>query len=255
MMMTRCFRPRLVHTLATLVTVPILVSLGFWQLHRAAEKRALEANYAARSRDEVIRLDGTLRVDASALRFYNVVAAGRYDTAHQILVANQAHNGRLDYEVYTPLRQSGGQVRILVDRGWIPKPGQSVTLPPVPAPQGQISVHGRVDVPQHNIFAFKEPPITSGQWPRLWQTLDLKRYGAATPFPVQPFVIRLAPDEPGGFLRQWPKLDLQPERSTSYAVQWFAMALTVVVIYLAVNFKRIAPTENPEGKSTGDGND
>jgi surfeit locus 1 family protein len=254
-MTIRRFRPRLVPTVATVITVPILVSLGFWQLHRAAEKRAIEANYAARSQDEALRLDATLKVDAKALRFYNVTAVGSYDPAYEILVGNRVRNGRIGFEVYTPLHQSGGQTRVLVDRGWIPANGRPGDLPEVTVPRGRITVHGRADVPQHNIFAFKEPPVTSGHWPRLWQTLDLKRYGAAAPFPVQPYVIRLAPDAPGGFLRQWPRPNLRPERSTSYAVQWFAMAFTVVVIFLVVNFKRDADNTNPGDKSTGDGNE
>lgn len=254
-MTARRFSPGLVPTLATLVTVPILVWLGFWQLHRAAEKRAIEARYAARSHDEEIRLDGRLRTDAPSLRYYNVSVTGYYDAAHQIFVGNHVHDGRLGYEVYTPLRQNGGQVRVLVDRGWLPRPAATGKLPKAPAPTGEITVHGRADVPYHNIFAFKAPPIARGSWPPKWQTLDLKRFASAIGYPLQPFVIRLAPNQPNGYLRHWPAPDLQPERSTGYAIQWFAMAVTVVIIYLVVNFRRAARarSDGDDQPAKGDG--
>ena len=43
----RTFRPSLVPTIATLVVCPLLASLGFWQLDRAAEKRERAVAFAA----------------------------------------------------------------------------------------------------------------------------------------------------------------------------------------------------------------
>ena len=42
------FRPGVIPTVVVALLLPLLVSLGFWQLSRGAEKTALLASYAER---------------------------------------------------------------------------------------------------------------------------------------------------------------------------------------------------------------
>ena len=44
------FRPRLIPTLVTMVLLPLLISLGIWQLNRTAEKRAILAEQEQKKR-------------------------------------------------------------------------------------------------------------------------------------------------------------------------------------------------------------
>ena len=53
------FRPGVKMTVAVVLLVPLTITLGFWQLHRAAEKRAIEAARLATY--------GTLPMDESHL--------------------------------------------------------------------------------------------------------------------------------------------------------------------------------------------
>jgi surfeit locus 1 family protein len=50
--------------------------------------------------------------------------------------------------------------------------------------------------------------------------------------------VYLDADEPDGFLRDWRPQLLSPEKHLGYAMQWFAMALALVVIYVVVNLRR-----------------
>jgi surfeit locus 1 family protein len=112
------FRPGLWPSLVTLLLLAVLMSLGFWQLDRAEQKRALLAGYSTDRDSTVIQLEPGL----GSYRDFNyklASAAGRYDAPRQFLLDNRTHNGRVGYHVLTPfmLRDSGAAV--LVNRGWI----------------------------------------------------------------------------------------------------------------------------------------
>ena len=69
--------------------IPLTVRLGFWQIDRAAEKRAIE--------DARLASFGALPVGeerlADAPPFARVRLDGRYDGAHQFLVDNHTRHG------------------------------------------------------------------------------------------------------------------------------------------------------------------
>ena len=52
-------------------------------------------------------------------------------------------------------------------------------------------------------------------------------------------VLLLDKDQPGGFVREWNPVVVGPERHVGYAVQWFALAAALVILYVWVNLNRI----------------
>jgi surfeit locus 1 family protein len=53
-------------------------------------------------------------------------------------------------------------------------------------------------------------------------------------------VVLLDANEPDGYLRQWSPPGLPPLRHLAYAVQWFGLALTLLVIWFVTNLRRAA---------------
>jgi cytochrome oxidase assembly protein ShyY1 len=51
-------------------------------------------------------------------------------------------------------------------------------------------------------------------------------------------LLLLDPGEPDGFVRHWSAPGFPPMRHIAYAVQWFALALTLLVIYVVTNLRR-----------------
>jgi cytochrome oxidase assembly protein ShyY1 len=51
-------------------------------------------------------------------------------------------------------------------------------------------------------------------------------------------LILLDPEEPDGFVRNWTAPGFPPMRHVGYAVQWFGLALALLVIYIVTNFHR-----------------
>jgi surfeit locus 1 family protein len=63
--------------------------------------------------------------------------------------------------------------------------------------------------------------------------------------PVESRIVLLDPVMPDGYERAWrPSLGFGPERNLGYAVQWFAFALVVLVIYVALNLERAGPASS-----------
>lgn len=245
------FRPSLIPTLALLLLVPILAALGFWQLDRAEQKRAIQQEYDRRSQDAHAQIGGRIQ-QAEDLRFYRVIAQGTYEPQYQVLIDNRVHHGRAGYHVITPLRIVGSDVRVLVNRGWIPLGRTRDELPRFDTPEGVQKVTGVATVPRAKVFTLAETAPITGQWELLWQHVDMRRYADAVPFSVQPVVILLDPDNPsGGFVREWARLDAGIAVHQGYAVQWFALAAALIVIYIVVNLRRSDDNSNrPEHAKT-----
>src|SRR5687768_11903535 len=105
-------------TLLTAALLPLLLSLGFWQLRREQEKLELQQQYSARQNEAPIALDRLRAQDD--LQYRQVEFSGRYDNAHSFLLDNRIHEGRPGYELITPV-VSDMNVVVLVNRGWLPQ--------------------------------------------------------------------------------------------------------------------------------------
>src|SRR5699024_802012 len=79
------FRPSLWPTCIVVLLLPFLLSLGFWQLDRAGQKREWLASLEAAAEREAIDLNVAVPDDVDALHRH-VLAQGRYDSAHQLLL-------------------------------------------------------------------------------------------------------------------------------------------------------------------------
>lgn len=227
-------------TIATLLLLPALISLGQWQAHKAEKKQALQETYDQREQGLSLQI-GDHPLNPEAVRYSKVVARGRYEPAYQILLDNQVHDEMAGYHVLTPLHIEGGNRRVLVNRGWVPVGRDRNVLPETGAPQGVVEVSGYAVVPSGKFFELEKPKDLRSGWQTVWQNLDLKRYAAAVPFPLQPVVIRLDPASvAGGYVREWPRPDARIEVHRGYALQWYGMAVVLVVFYLVTSFGKTA---------------
>lgn len=237
----RRFRPRLLPTLAAALLVPMFISFGQWQWNKASVKGDLQALLDARSAEPPVQIPGTL-VEAPSLRYRRVLARGVYEPERQILIDNRIYREQAGYHVLTPLHIEGSEMRVLVNRGWIPAPAEHRQIPDVATPSGMVEVTGMAIVPGNRFFTLGADALKdSARWQRVWQNLDLPGYSKAVGFPLQQVVIQLAPESTaGGFAREWPRPDERLEKHLSYALQWWGFAAATVAIWIAVNFRRKA---------------
>ena len=225
--------------LLALAGMVFFVALGRWQWHRAAEKRALVAAFAAGS--DATEALGT-RATAALPRYRDVAVRGRYDAAHQFLLDNSSRGPAPGYEVLTPFELEDGRW-LLVNRGWLPLvDGARARLPAVAfEPGGPRELHGRLDdLPVSGIAAGRQPPASTGPWPRLTSFPRSAELAAALGHALEPRQLLLAADQGDGYRREWQGAGsgFGPERHVAYAVQWWGLALLALVLYVLMNLRK-----------------
>lgn len=221
-------------TAGFLFFLSILLTLGFWQLQRETEKKELLAKYAARQQQSPISLTA-LQEEVNDIQFQSIQLVGSYDNRRQFLLDNRYYQRRLGYYVLTPFKPVSGTRWVLINRGWIPRGTRREELPQLPPIQGIQHVEGIVYQPPQKVFKLGRNIENPDQWPQRAQQRDMASFSRALGKDVYPFIVRLNADQPHGFVRDWPIVTLPPERHRAYAIQWFALALVLSVIYCAVN--------------------
>jgi surfeit locus 1 family protein len=211
------------------VLVPLTLGLGFWQLDRAAQKRAIEesrlASYGTLPAGEEQLMD--------AAPFGRVELEGRYDATRQFLLDNQIRRGVPGYVVVTPFDTVGGQ-RVLVSRGWIAAPTARAELPDARAPDSQERIVGSRWTPHDTTI--DKTPWGSG-WPKRIEQFDGARMREAARA-SQSIDFRIEEGQPGSLEPIIVGEEMSPLRHTGYAVQWFAMAFALSVAFVVLGIRR-----------------
>jgi surfeit locus 1 family protein len=222
--------------------------LGRWQWHRAAEKRALEAAFAAGALLPPTELGE--RSTADLPRYAALRVHGHYDWRHQFLLDNMGHSGSAGYQVLTPLLLEDGRV-LLVNRGWLPLPDgrrdrlpEIAPLPYIGPPLADTGELGRIDLlPVAAISMGHAAPDTGPAWPKRTSFPPTAELATALARPVEPRQLLLAAGEPQGYLRDWQPAggSIGPARHMAYALQWWAFAALTLFLYLFLNIERRTP--------------
>jgi len=242
----RLFAPPVWGVVLAALGLAAFVALGSWQLGRAGEKQALRDAFTA---------GGEQTVDATGLRFdgldryQRVRLRGSYDAARQILLDNMpSASGRPGYRVLTPLDRADGRGWVLVDRGWVPLGATREALPVVAVDTREREVSGILDVlPIPGLRVGPAAAPDDASWPRVLLFPTEADVESALDADVEPRIILLDAGQPNGFERQWrPSLGFGPERHLGYAVQWFAFALVTVVLFIALNLRRVGADQEPD---------
>ena len=219
----------LLAVLVVIAAAGACVRLGFWQLGRLAEKRAVNG----RIRESIARppepFVPTLDLRA-AFEGRRVWASGVYDESRHILLAGRAHGAAPGVHVVTPLQLPGGKA-VLVDRGWLPAEDAALARPqdfPEPGPRVVIGLLESIadDTGGPPWRPHTEAGVT------LWSVrrLDLDSLRALLPYPVVPYLIAQLPDTGLAALplREPPTIAGE-SMHLGYAIQWFSIAVILAI--------------------------
>ena len=127
---------------------------------------------------------------------------------------------------------------ILVNRGWLPAGQFRDELPDISVTEKLVTVHGVLVRPRRDIFMISDKNRESDQWPLRLQWLDREEIARLAGLNLYPFAILMDADGANGYTREWGTVDLDPDKNTSYAMQWFSFAVVLVLIYIFVNLKK-----------------
>jgi len=217
---------------------PLLMVLGFWQLDRADEKQTIVAAFRANQQAAPAGL-ATLLAGGN-LQYRPAWLTGILDPSRQIVLDNRVKNGRPGYEVLESMRIDGlevdGQAQmILVNRGWVPASLDRSQLPQIESVVGEVQLRGFL---YHNLrggYRLDDGIKVVGQWPSRVGWISVERAEELFGQSFYGYQLRLDSDSIGALETDWVTVAVQPEKHMGYAVQWFVMALVLLIMTLIAN--------------------
>jgi len=216
---------------AFLIVAAICGRLGVWQVERLKARRAANnVSLEARASPAVTLEAGNL--DTSVINRH-VVATGRYDHDHDIVLRGREYRGVPGVELVSPLRLQLGDTVVLVNRGFVPSPDAVTADPTSVREPGTVRVEG-IALP---FSPSGGAPLQRGD--RItWARLEKPSIAARLPYPVAPFYILQTPDSSLPRIPRRldpPALDDGPH--LSYAIQWFSFAI-IALVFAGIVVKR-----------------
>lgn len=235
--------------LLALLVASGFASLGHWQLTRMHEKQAMLARMQT-ALDEA-HPQPLLLASVTAQKSDYDWAAGRGDVSDTTLwLDNQQRNGRVGVRMYCLLFPDDGVQVLLLDAGWWPLDGRR-DLPKARCAAGRAQmVRGMLATPPSEGLVHGEALAQRDQGRWLMARMDLAAIVSALQLKaaIAPRVLRLDPmhhDGDTGVMLASGERDLEilantmtPERHLGYAVQWFGLAVCVLVVAAVMTFKK-----------------
>ncbi len=207
------FLPKIWSIILTSAFVYLFIELGYWQ--------------------STVTLPGS-PVKLDDFQYRQVEIRGEYLPAETILLDNKTHQGLAGYHVITPIKIANSSMHVLINRGWIATGNDRAVLPELPDVQGEVVVNGVVVSPEQKMLKLSNQ-TTAGI---VWENLSLQRYQEATGLKLQPILVLQNNTLDDGLVRQWDRPDSGAAKNLGYAVQWFSLAATAIIIFLVLNVKR-----------------
>ncbi len=227
--------------LATALLVPLFIGLGFWQRDRAEEKAELAAAWELRQQQAPVPLETLQDRPVAELAYRPVRLQGEFVPEVQFLLDNRIVQGRYGNEVLAVLQLAGSDLQVLVNRGWVSADPGRQSLPDAPSPTGQVTLDGHLYVPPGDPYLLADQVLESG-WPKRIQAVQMPvlatalaadiSAGESGSTPLFPYVVRIDAEQPGALTVDWRVINVSPAKHLGYSVQWFAMALALMLAFL-----------------------
>ncbi|WP_374567901.1 SURF1 family protein [Ideonella sp.] len=242
-------RPRWLILLAALALMALTARLGWWQLDRAAQKRALQAAIEAQA--DAPALPATAlpadEAEAERQRYRRITLQGQWLPQYTVYLENRQMQGRPGFFVLTPLKLPAGDA-VLVQRGWLPRDMLDRTrIAPYRTAEGEVQLEGRIVTWPSRLTALGAE--ASGA---IRQNLDFADEAARVNTALRPFAIAEL-DQPGnakdGLLRDWPMPAVDVHKHYGYAAQWFAFCALTAGLYVwfqLIRPRRRQPAAGPD---------
>lgn len=227
------FKPKLWVLIVVICFTIIFVELGKWQLSRADERNTRQERLDQLSKEPIVQLPGSL-IKLEDFQYRQVEVSGRYLPENTIYLDNKTYKGHAGYHVITPLLIAQSELLVAVNRGWTPTGNDRSVLPTIETPEDKITIQGIASSPEIRTFALAEQEADS----IVWNSFDSERFRQLTGYDLQPIMILQQSNTDDGLIRDWIRPDSGASKNIGYAVQWFSLAATTIIIFLILNVKR-----------------
>lgn len=227
------FKPKLWALVVTICLTLVFIELGKWQLSRADERNARQAQLDQLSKEPVVNIPGS-PIKLEDFQYRQVEATGRYRPEFTIFLDNKTYKGRAGYHVITPLQITNSDWHVIINRGWVPTGYDRSILPEIPTRLDETIATGIVVSPELRVLELSDQ-VDNGV---VWDNFNLERFRQMTKINLQPMMVLQKDHVEDGLIRDWERPDSGASKNIGYAIQWFSLAVTTIIIFLVLNVKR-----------------
>ena len=213
-------------SLTFLLLLLLVLSLGVWQIDRGYNKKELENTFLERQSQPVKEIKYNAFLESDLYR--NVVLEGKY-LEKIFFLDNKIHNGKPGLKVFSPFETTNNNL-VLVSRGWIELEDRS-KLPLINTTKNVLKIQG-VLRPESQDFVLENEEMNNRNNPILLQTVNLSELSNFLGKPLSPYILELSELSESAFVKTWQPINLSSFRHFGYAVQWFGLAVVLIVGYV-----------------------
>lgn len=186
------FSPRV--SVIGLLLIAGMVRASYWQWERHLAKQDYIARMGARLAEEptpLLSLIGDGSPTAEDLAYRRVTVTGTYDFEREMVLRNRRLEEESGVYVLTPLRLTGTDRIIIVNRGFLPLQYQNDRARFRATPEVTLLTLVKEPLTQR-LFAPSDPPTGPGlPWVDAWLRVDLAKMQAQLPYKVEPFYLEI----------------------------------------------------------------
>ncbi len=230
------FRFRWIPFIAAVIVAAIGFSLGQWQTRRASEKLAIEARQQARESQAPTDLGRAMQTPEE-VEFRRVKVRGEFVPEWTVYLDNRPYKGAAGFHVMTPMKIANSDLHVLVARGWVKRDvTDRAKLPPISTPTGMVEIEGIARRSAGHVLQLGNTEMLT---PRaIVQNVDAADFEKAAGMKMHSFVLEQVGDLKDGLVRDWPRPSTGVEKHQGYAFQWYALAVTALLFFVATGFRR-----------------
>ena len=229
----RKFKPGKAMTFFVVFFFPVLLVLGAWQVNRGIEKQEIwEVHNFQKSQPVIDELDA-LGMNNSEAIYRSVFLEGRFGE-ETYLLDNRTYRQEAGYEVFTIFR-TAEKNSYLVNRGWVSK--NKIDFKNETKESKRTSIEG-IYSPFRRFGLDLSEAVVSSSWPKVVQELDFDIASFDLGLDLKRAVIQLSAASEHAYEPIWQPAEFSPSRHFGYAVQWFGLALVLIISFMYFGFKK-----------------
>ena len=242
--LVRLFQSKLIASVLFLCLLILLIKLGFWQLNRGYEKQQLEQQLQLRQTMPALTLQQFLNNDKVEELLGRQLSITVNPTSQPLIVLdNQVYQKQVGYLVFQLVSIAPDLPNLLIELGFTPANPDRSRLPQVIPLQQQKHLHGKLyhrlsNPVSHQLYPELSSPIRIQNLniPQLSEQLQQ----AILPVVLQPeivsFDIKQRP-----LSKPWNPIPMPANKHFGYAMQWFSMAIALLIIGLILLRRHLTP--------------
>ena len=231
----RLFQSKLIASVLFFSLFILLIKLGFWQLNRGYEKQQLEQQLQQTQTLPALNQEQFINTSDFKSRLGRQVSLSVAPTSQPLLILdNQVHQGQVGYLVFQLMEISSNSPWLLVELGFTPADLDRTQLPNIQPLTHQQVLKGRLyhrlsNPVSHQLLAEVGSPtrIQNLNFSQLSQRVEHAVY----PIVLQPEMISFDQQQ-RPLAKPWNPLPMPANKHFGYAMQWFSMALALLIIGL-----------------------